>query len=47
MVLVAAGGGAAWRQHQGQEAKREMMLALRLASAPMHNVQLEIRSISQ
>jgi len=47
MVVVAAGAGAAWRQHQGYEAKREMMLALRLASAPIHRVQLDIRSISQ
>jgi len=47
MVVVAIGGGAAWRQHQGQEAKREMLLALRLAAAPIHRVQLEVRSISQ
>jgi ferric-dicitrate binding protein FerR (iron transport regulator) len=47
IVLVAAGAAGAWREHQGYEAKREMMLALRLASAPMHRVQLEVRSISQ
>jgi hypothetical protein len=47
MVVLAAGAGAAWRQHQGYEAKREVMLALQLASAPMHRIQLEVRSISQ
>jgi hypothetical protein len=47
MVVVAAGAGVAWRQHQGNEARREVMLALRLASAPMHRIQLEVRSISQ
>jgi hypothetical protein len=47
MVVVAAGAAGAWRQHQGYEAKREVMLALRLASAPMHRVQLEVKEISQ
>ena len=47
MVVVAAGAGASWRQHQGQEAKREVMLALRLAAAPVERVQIEIREISQ
>ena len=47
MLVVAASAGAAWRQHQGLEAKREMMLALRLAAAPVERVQIEIREISQ
>ena len=47
MVVVAAGAGAAWRQHQGYEAKREMMLALRLASAPINRIQSEVRGITQ
>jgi len=47
MVVVAAGAGAAWREHQGLEAKREVMLALRLAAAPVERVQIEIREISQ
>ncbi len=47
MVVVAVGAGAAWRQHQGYEAKREVMLALRLASAPVHHIQSEIRGITQ
>ena len=47
MVVVAAGAAWAWRQYQGYEAKREVMLALRLSAAPMHRVQLEVRSISQ
>jgi hypothetical protein len=47
MLVVATGAGAAWRQHQGLEAKREVMLALRLAAAPVERVQVEIRGISQ
>jgi hypothetical protein len=47
MVVVAAGAAGGWRQHQGQEAKREVMLALRLAAAPVERVQVEIREISQ
>ena len=47
MVVVAAGAAGAWREHQGYERKREVMLALRLASAPMHRIQLDVRSISQ
>jgi hypothetical protein len=47
MVVVAAGAAGAWRQHQGYEAKREMMLALQLASAPIDRVQSEIRGITQ
>jgi len=47
MVVVAAGAAGAWRQHQGYEAKREMMLALRLASAPVDRIQSEIRGITQ
>jgi len=47
MVVVAAGAGGAWRQHQGYLAKREVMLALRLASAPVHRIQSEIRGMTQ
>jgi len=47
MVVVAAGAAGAWRQHQGNQAKQEVMLALRLASAPMDRIQSEIRSITQ
>ncbi|MGB7760599.1 MAG: hypothetical protein WBL61_12270, partial [Bryobacteraceae bacterium] len=47
MVVVAAGAGWAWRQHQGYQAKQETMLALRLASAPMHHIQSEVRGITQ
>jgi hypothetical protein len=47
MVVVAAGAAGAWRQHQGYEAKQEVMLALRLASAPVQHIQSEIRGITQ
>jgi hypothetical protein len=47
VVVVAAGAAGAWRQHQGNEAKQEMMLALRLASAPVQHIQSEIRGITQ
>ncbi|HEY1220452.1 MAG: hypothetical protein ABSE42_07935 [Bryobacteraceae bacterium] len=47
MVVVAVGAGGAWRQHQGNQAKQEVMLALRLASAPVQHIQSEIRGITQ
>ena len=47
MVVVAVGAAGAWRQHQGYQTKQELMLALRLASAPMHRVPLEVKDISQ
>jgi len=47
MVVVAAGSAGAWRQHQGNQAKQQVMLALRLASAPVQHIQSEIRGISQ
>ncbi|MGB9458108.1 MAG: hypothetical protein WCB12_18805 [Bryobacteraceae bacterium] len=47
MVVVAAGAGGAWRQHQGNEAKQEVILALKLASAPVHRIQSEVRGITQ
>jgi len=47
MVVVAAGAGGAWRQHEGNEAKQEVMLAMRLASAPVHRIQSEVRGMTQ
>ena len=47
MVVVAVGAGGVWRQHQGNEAKQEVMLALRLASAPVHRIQSEVRGMTQ
>jgi len=47
MVVVAAGAAGAWREHRGNQAKQELLLAVRLASVPMHHVQSQIRGISQ
>ena len=47
MVVVVAGAAGVWREHRGNQAKQELLLALRLASAPVHHVQSEIRGISQ
>jgi len=47
MVVVAAGAAGAWREHRGNQAKQELLLAVRLASVPVHRVQSQIRGISQ
>jgi len=47
MVVVAFGAGGAWRQHQGNQAKEEVMLALRLASGPVSHIQSEVRGMTQ
>ena len=47
MVVIAVGAGGAWREHEGNRAKRELMLAVRLASAPVYRIQSEIKDIGQ
>ena len=39
-ILVMIGGGEAWRQHQGQVAKEQVMTALRIAGSKLNRVQV-------
>ncbi len=41
-VLVLAGAGYGYRQHQGEMAKREVLLAFRIASAKVNHIQTQV-----
>ena len=42
-VLVMAGAGEAWRQHQGQLAKDQVMAAMRIAGSKLNHVQTVLK----
>ena len=46
-ILVMIGGGEAWRQHQGQVAKEQVMTALRIAGSKLNRVQVQIKGTEQ
>ena len=45
VVLIGAGEGYRWRR--GQEAKEQVMLAMRIAGAKLNRVQMEMKGIRQ
>jgi hypothetical protein len=46
-VIVLAGGGAMYRRHQGEQAKEQLMQAMRIAGAKMSQVQEKVQSIGE
>jgi len=46
-VLVVAGAGEAWRWHQGQIAKDQVMTAMRIAGSKLNRVQMQLRGTEQ
>ena len=46
-ILVMIGGGEAWRQHQGQVAKEQVMTALRIAGSKLNRVQVQMKGTEQ
>ena len=46
-VIVLAGGGAMYRRHQGEQAKEQLMQAMRIAGAKMSQVQERVQSIGE
>jgi hypothetical protein len=44
-VLVVFGAGEAWRWHQGQIAKEQVMIAMRLTGSKLSRVQVQLRGI--
>jgi len=42
-VIVITGGAAAWREHQGQVAKEQVMLAFRIAAVKVNHIQAHIQ----
>ena len=46
-LLVMVGGGEAWRQHQGQVAKEQVMMAMRIAGGKLSRVQTHLKVTEQ
>ena len=46
-ILVMVGGGGAWRQHQGQVAKEQVMTAMRIAGGELNRVQMQLKGTEQ
>ena len=46
-LLVMTGAGEAWRQHQGQVAKEQVMTAMRIAGSKLNRVQMQLKGTEQ
>ena len=46
-VVVMIGVGEGYRRHRGQEAKEQVMLAMRIAGGKLSRVQMEMKGIRQ
>jgi len=46
-ILVMVGAGEAWRQHEGQLAKEQVMTAMRIAGSKLNRVQMHLKGTEQ
>ena len=46
-LIVIAGGGALYRRHEGEQAKDQVMLAMRLAGSKLHRVQAHVQAAGE
>ncbi len=46
-ILVMIGAGEAWRQHEGQVAKEQVMTAMRIAGSKLNRVQMHLKGTEQ
>jgi hypothetical protein len=46
-IVVIAGGGALYRRHRGEQAKEQVMLALRIAGAKLNHVQARMQAVGE
>ena len=46
-VLLVAAAGIGYRRHQGVEAKKQVMLAVRLTAGKLNRVQSRVREVGQ
>lgn len=44
-VLVITGAGAGYRYHEGQVAKEQVMLAMRLAGSKLNRIQTQMKAV--
>jgi hypothetical protein len=45
LMLLAVGGGAAWRHHQGEVAKEQVMAAMRITAGTLNHIQQHVREV--
>jgi hypothetical protein len=43
LMLMAVGGGVAWREHQGRLAREQVMTAMRITAGKLNRIQTHIR----
>ena len=46
-ILVMVGAGEAWRQHEGQVAKEQVITAMRIAGSKLNRVQMHLKGTEQ
>jgi uridylate kinase len=47
LIVIAGGGGALYRRHQGEQAKEQIMLAMRIAGSKLNRVQAHVQSTGE
>ena len=47
VVIMAGGGSMAWRRHQGEVAKDQVMQAMRLTAGKLHQIQVQVREVHE
>jgi len=45
LMLLTVGGGLAWREHQGQIAKEQVMTAMRITARKLDRIQTHIKEV--
>ena len=45
LMLLAVSGGVAWRRHQGQVAREQVMTAMRITAGKLNHIQTHIREV--
>jgi hypothetical protein len=47
VVVMAVGGGVAYRQHQGEMAKEQVMQAMKITAVKLHRIQAHVQEVRQ
>jgi len=47
LIVMGSAGGAAWRHHQGVQAKQRVMLAVRITAAKLNQIQNHVREVNR
>ena len=47
VVVMAVGGGVAYRRHQGEMAKEQVMQAMKITAVKLHRIQAHVQEVRQ